>query len=45
MAGGVTRLEDAPVMYRTFRDKDDACIKVVIKPGATTAAYPESPVF
>jgi threonine dehydrogenase-like Zn-dependent dehydrogenase len=27
-------LEDAPAMYRTFRDKDDACIKVVMKPGA-----------
>lgn len=25
-------LEDAPAMYRRFRDKDDACIKVVIKP-------------
>jgi threonine dehydrogenase-like Zn-dependent dehydrogenase len=27
-------LEDAPAMYRTFRDKDDSCIKVVITPGA-----------
>jgi threonine dehydrogenase-like Zn-dependent dehydrogenase len=27
-------LEDAPAMYRTFRDKDDSCIKVVMKPGA-----------
>ena len=26
-------LEDAPAMYRTFRDKHDACIKVVMKPG------------
>ena len=25
-------LEDAPAMYRTFRDKQDACIKVVMKP-------------
>jgi threonine dehydrogenase-like Zn-dependent dehydrogenase len=25
-------LEDAPEMYRTFRDKQDACIKVVMKP-------------
>jgi len=25
-------LEEAPEMYRTFRDKDDSCIKVVIKP-------------
>ena len=27
-------LDDAPAMYRTFRDKSDDCIKVVIKPGA-----------
>jgi threonine dehydrogenase-like Zn-dependent dehydrogenase len=27
-------LEDAPAMYRTFRDKEDSCIKVVMKPGA-----------
>jgi threonine dehydrogenase-like Zn-dependent dehydrogenase len=27
-------LEDAPAMYRTFRDKNDSCIKVVMKPGA-----------
>jgi threonine dehydrogenase-like Zn-dependent dehydrogenase len=26
-------LEDAPDMYRTFRDKEDACVKVVMKPG------------
>jgi threonine dehydrogenase-like Zn-dependent dehydrogenase len=26
-------LEDAPGMYRTFRDKDDECIKVVMTPG------------
>jgi len=26
-------LEDAPTMYRTFRDKHDSCIKVVMKPG------------
>ena len=38
-------LEEAPAMYRTFRDKDDSCIKVVITPGAaahtdkTTTAY------
>jgi len=25
-------LEDAPGMYRTFRDKQDSCIKVVLKP-------------
>jgi threonine dehydrogenase-like Zn-dependent dehydrogenase len=29
-------LEDAPQMYRTFRDKEDDCIKVVMKPGAAT---------
>jgi threonine dehydrogenase-like Zn-dependent dehydrogenase len=28
-------LEDVPAMYRTFRDKQDDCIKVVIKPGHT----------
>jgi hypothetical protein len=27
-------LDDAPAMYRTFRDKDDACIKVVMRPGS-----------
>jgi threonine dehydrogenase-like Zn-dependent dehydrogenase len=26
-------LEDAPEMYRTFRDKEDQCIKVVMHPG------------
>jgi threonine dehydrogenase-like Zn-dependent dehydrogenase len=26
-------LEDAPEMYKTFRDKEDGCIKVVLKPG------------
>ncbi|MBV8895171.1 MAG: glutathione-dependent formaldehyde dehydrogenase [Acidobacteriaceae bacterium] len=26
-------LEDAPPMYKTFRDKEDGCIKVVLKPG------------
>ena len=25
-------LDDAPEMYRTFRDKKDGCIKVVLKP-------------
>lgn len=25
-------LEDGPAMYRTFRDKEDGCVKVVIKP-------------
>ena len=27
-------LDDAPEMYRTFRDKQDECIKVVMRPGA-----------
>jgi len=26
-------LEQAPQMYKTFRDKEDGCIKVVMKPG------------
>jgi len=26
-------LDDAPEMYRTFREKEDNCIKVVMKPG------------
>jgi len=30
-------LEDAPDLYRKFRDKEDGCIKVVLKPGATGA--------
>jgi threonine dehydrogenase-like Zn-dependent dehydrogenase len=25
-------LEDGPMMYKTFRDKEDGCIKVVLKP-------------
>ena len=25
-------LEDAPRAYKTFRDKEDGCIKVVLKP-------------
>lgn len=25
-------LDDAPQMYKTFRDKKDGCVKVVIKP-------------
>lgn len=28
-------LEKAPEMYKTFRDKKDGCIKVVLKPGMT----------
>ena len=26
-------LEDGPALYKTFRDKEDGCIKVVLKPG------------
>lgn len=26
------RLEEGPAMYRTFRDKEDGCVKVVLKP-------------
>jgi threonine dehydrogenase-like Zn-dependent dehydrogenase len=26
-------LEDGPGMYRTFRNKQDGCIKTVLKPG------------
>jgi threonine dehydrogenase-like Zn-dependent dehydrogenase len=34
-------LESGPEMYKTFRDKQDGCIKVVMKPGETaTAAEP-----
>jgi threonine dehydrogenase-like Zn-dependent dehydrogenase len=32
-------LEDAPTMYKTFRDKQDGCIKVVLKPGAASRTY------
>ena len=28
-------LEDGPELYKTFRDKKDGCIKVVLKPGMT----------
>ena len=26
------KLEDGPALYKTFRDKQDGCIKVVLKP-------------
>ena len=26
------RLEDGPEMYKVFRDKQDSCVKVVLKP-------------
>jgi threonine dehydrogenase-like Zn-dependent dehydrogenase len=25
-------LDDGPRMYKTFRDKEDGCVKVVLKP-------------
>jgi threonine dehydrogenase-like Zn-dependent dehydrogenase len=31
------KLEDAPKVYKTFRDKEEGCIKVVLKPGAEDA--------
>ena len=30
-----TSLEHGPEMYRTFRDKSDGCIKVVLKPNGS----------
>lgn len=30
------KLQDAPKAYRTFRDKEDGCIKVVVKPGSSS---------
>ena len=35
-------VEDAPAMYRTFRDKDDARIKVIMKPGASSVGQTHS---
>jgi threonine dehydrogenase-like Zn-dependent dehydrogenase len=32
-------LSDGPEYYRTFRDKEDGCIKVVLKPGMESSAY------
>ena len=29
----VAPIEDGPDLYKTFRDKKDGCIKVVLKPG------------
>src|SRR5436305_14437732 len=34
-------LERGPEMYKTFRDKQDGCIKVVLKPGANGALHAE----
>ena len=30
-------LEDAPAAYKTFRDKEDGCIKVVLEPGLSAS--------
>ena len=32
-------LEDAPDMYHTFKQKQDGCIKVVLKPGMTSPQH------
>ena len=32
-------LSEGPELYKTFRDKQDGCIKVVLKPGTDAAAY------
>ncbi|MFN6963398.1 MAG: zinc-dependent alcohol dehydrogenase [Pyrinomonadaceae bacterium] len=32
-------LDDAPAMYETFKNKQDGCIKVVLKPGGTTTVH------
>lgn len=34
----VAPLEKGPELYKTFRDKEDGCIKVVLKPGMTDKA-------
>lgn len=34
----VAPLEKGPELYKTFRDKEDGCIKVVLKPGMKEAA-------
>ena len=32
-------LSEGPDLYKTFRDKEDGCIKVVLKPGTDAGAY------
>jgi threonine dehydrogenase-like Zn-dependent dehydrogenase len=34
----VAPLQQGPELYKTFRDKEDGCIKVVLKPGMTEVA-------
>jgi threonine dehydrogenase-like Zn-dependent dehydrogenase len=36
-------LEDTPAMYRTFRDKQNAYIKVVMKPVVATPHHTDPP--
>jgi threonine dehydrogenase-like Zn-dependent dehydrogenase len=36
-------LDDAPAMYRTFREKEDHCIKVVMRPGMEPRRGDEGP--
>ena len=33
----IASLEQGPDLYKTFRDKEDGCIKVVLKPGSASA--------
>jgi threonine dehydrogenase-like Zn-dependent dehydrogenase len=40
---GQTTLDDAPEMYRTFREKEDPCIKVVMKPLGTVTDEGDRP--
>jgi threonine dehydrogenase-like Zn-dependent dehydrogenase len=32
-------LDDAPIMYETFKHKQDGCIKVVLKPGMSATVH------
>jgi len=36
-------LDDAPWGYKTFRDKQDSCIKVVLKPDGNGGGFPTQP--
>ena len=38
-------LEKAPQMYKTFRDKQDGCIKVVLKPGMAADQVEHGPGY
>jgi threonine dehydrogenase-like Zn-dependent dehydrogenase len=39
----IVSMEEGPGMYKTFRDKEDGCIKVVIKPGMEARRQPDTP--